>query len=138
MEYTVDYFIEKFSKIPEELWYDGGLLHFNGKRCAYGLCGLTPFQEPSKECRALSDIFQKAFPQFNKKTYSHNLSGVVISINDDVGSLIGLYQQPTPKQRILAALYDIKKLQEPKLPEPKTIIKYVSVPTSIKKEIVLN
>jgi hypothetical protein len=23
------------------------------------------------------------------------------------------YQQPTPKQRILAALYDIKKMQEP-------------------------
>ena len=57
------------------------------------------------------------------------------------------YQQPTPKQRILAALYDIKKMEDEKfnkevkeLQEKKGNIRYVAVSESLRdiaKESVL-
>lgn len=44
------------------------------------------------------------------------------------------YRQPTPKQRILAALYDIKKMQTPiEKDEVKETIRYVTV--EIDKEV---
>jgi hypothetical protein len=54
--YDVDYFIDKFEKIPEELWcisirHDGG-----GRSCAYGHC------RPSAEM----DAFRKLDLTFSK------------------------------------------------------------------------
>ncbi len=86
MTYDVDYFIAKFEAIPEELWcvdaYTKGRKH-----CARGFCGETSDKE-TREGIALEKLIR--WPAM---------------INDGGRSN---YKQPTPKQRILAALYDVK------------------------------
>lgn len=95
MQYDVDYFIRKFEAIPEEMWcthlrYGGG-----GTHCALG------------HIEASSTNSGKEEFEFKMLMQGNQTSLTVVRINngDD-----GRYQQPTPKQRILAALYDIKKL----------------------------
>lgn len=89
MTYDVDYFIAKFEAIPEEKWckycYTDGDRH-----CALGHCGVSPGSGAGDEAMALYTIFSP-------------LS--VTAIND---ADYHPYTQPTPKQRILAALRDIK------------------------------
>jgi len=51
-------------------------------------------------------------------------SHCVYSINDKRSNK---HPQPTPKQRILAALYDIKKMQQPAQPEWKDITSDLAV-----------
>lgn len=86
--YDVDYFIEKFKAIPEELWCVGKF-QIEERCCALGHCEERKriITEESKSLR----IITKNLTSF---------------INDGVH---GKYRQSTPKQRILAALEDIKK-----------------------------
>jgi hypothetical protein len=97
--YDVDYFIRKFSAIPEENWlineYARGTSY-----CAFGHCGMRDNNSIDRipEAKVLAGILPDA-----------------AIIND--GEKRG-YQQPTPKQRVLAALYDIKKAQYPEISEP--------------------
>lgn len=99
--YTVDYFINKFEAIPEEKWCIEKWAD-DDKRCAFGHCGVNTdnFLSYPSEAKGLADLFP--------------LSCVVFDINDGDDKR---YQQPTPKQRILAALYDIKKAQSPTYPD---------------------
>ena len=93
-QFTVDYFIAKFEAIPEEEWCEGEYVSSDGRKCALGHCGHSPFGL-TFEREALINLFKK--------------SGLYASdINDGKHSK---YQQPTPKQRILAALRDIKERQ---------------------------
>lgn len=144
-KFTVDFFIKKFEAIPEEKW---GVRQFSykDKRCALGFCGaisegssvtLTHFPE----AHALYLLIKNA------------LGEVVFHVNDGVNTK---YIQRSPKQRILAALYDIKKLskgqevQECDATKPivaqsagqiKVIHHYVSVSETIKeetKDLILN
>lgn len=104
MEYTVDYFINKFEGIPEKEWCGNGCIHDTrtGQHCAYGHCDNDGAK--SDMGKALTQVFINAgFPQ----------DSTVANINDGAHEK---YQQASPKQRILAALYDIKKLQQP-IPE---------------------
>lgn len=110
--YNVDYFIKKFEAIPENLWIcdEWGK---DDKHCAGGHCGVD------KGNVGITDMF---------KALDNILNGLKITpvwkdfftayaatqINDKETKE---YQQPTPKQRILAALYDIKKMQYPELSE---------------------
>lgn len=88
MKYTVDYFIEKFEAIPEELWCIG-TFQIGEKCCAFGHCGGTEhIGANTVECNELIKVLT-----------------VVAETNDGTNKL---YQQPTPKQRILAALNDKK------------------------------
>ena len=86
--YDIDYFIKKFEAIPEENWicgiYGKGYAH-----CTVGHCydGRSYIENPQVE--PLFSIFGK-YPFAINDGYDKN------------------YQQPTPKQRILAALYDKK------------------------------
>lgn len=92
--YTVDYFIDKFEKIPEENWLENGCFQDgNGRFCALGHCALRPWSRVTSEAVALNRLFVKIYSS-------------VVNINDGKCSK---YLQPTPKQRILAALHDIKK-----------------------------
>lgn len=104
MEYNVDFFIDKFSKIPERKWIIGSYgSNDDGPHCAYGHCGARdiPFYI-GNEAMALAKLFVG-------KLQPHE-------VNDGKDPV---YQQPTPKERILAALYDIKQSQQPKeLPLP--------------------
>lgn len=99
--YDVDYFLDKFSRIPEEMWCVGSLQNDDGARCALGhtincknvytaLHGGTVHQP---ELMAFREIF-------------FHLGVVGINNGFDPN-----YQQPTPKQRILAALKDVKAMQ---------------------------
>lgn len=97
--YDVDYFIRKFEAIPEDNWWIGEYNDEDGNRfCAYGHCGLRSksLNRQNKEADALYALF------------CSDVKSIVADIND--GKDIR-YLQPTPKQRILAALYDIKANQ---------------------------
>jgi hypothetical protein len=108
MEYNVDYFIRKFSAIPEYKWFvgdysDGHLI--DPKCCARGHCGKRRFGVVCEEDDALLKLFD--FNLLNRQCIAH--------INDGRDKN---YPQPTPKQRILAALYDIKRKQDPQFNHP--------------------
>lgn len=102
-EYTVDYFIHKFSAIPDGKWCVGKLIDDDGRSCAAGHCGFRCGPLPA-ECKALTAILGEGI--------------AVPAINDGVHPR---YKQPTPKARILQALHDIKSKQEQaaKPPAPK-------------------
>jgi len=125
--YTVDYFIDKFSKIPEDMWCVKTLGDMSGSHCALGHCDFGNTGVP-KEALALQKLLK---PLEN----SHCRIWTTPWIND---GLYPSYQQPTPKQRILAALNDIKKMQEP----VKERIVYVTVDESVRelqqKELKIN
>jgi hypothetical protein len=93
--YTVDYFIDKFTAIDDELWTTGAFHDVNGCKCALGHCGMDHPHHTSVEALALIALFDDAA-----------LS--VVGVND---GLSAQYTQDTPKARILAALSDIKKTQ---------------------------
>ena len=91
--HTVDHFIKKFEAIPEYMWTTCALGHEGGPRCALGhtLDGMNNTEETS----SLVGV----------------IGGVVVRINNGDDKR---YQQSTPKQRVLAALHDIKALEVPK------------------------
>lgn len=105
MNYDVNYFIKKFEAIPAKMWFVKWLVNDNGsKRCALGHCCpnfnkkcFTNGDGQTEESRALVSLFK-----------IYNLG--VGTIND---GYCPQYEQPNPKKRILAALYDIKKMQQP-------------------------
>lgn len=98
--YTTDYFIKKFEAIPEWLWYQGDYFNPDNKiqMCALGHCGERGRpDELVEEGRALDLLFTS--------------SGInVANVNDGNDCK---FQQPTPKQRILAALYSITPAIQP-------------------------
>lgn len=137
--YTVDYFIQKFEAIPEGQWCTGQMEDIRGLKCANGHCGLVASYQPNEEALALVEIL-RPLKRTNRASFPDDVLDVTACIND---GLTAEYPQPTPKQRILAALYDIKKIQskdnEPE--QPKERIVYVSVPVSITeqaKELITN
>lgn len=90
MNYNVNYFIKKFEAIPEEMWLAGGLGDNGGRRCALGHCHADALSsKATKESSLLMVLLKFRAPE----------------INDGEDER---YQQPTPKQRILAALNDVK------------------------------
>lgn len=95
--YDVNYFISKFEAIPEEKWTTGRYIDENGRCCAYGHCGVMP-NLMTEEAKALENLFAKIL-----QSPDH--------VNDNKAIH---YTQETPKARILAALYDIKKQLETK------------------------
>ncbi len=107
--YDVDYFIAKFTAIPEERWCIGRLtkLHLVEQHCAFGHCehkhdSLDDIQqEEGTEARALSDLM---FRHYHVMGWQ---------INDQGETIYGgpVFDQPSPKRRILAALENIKKKQ---------------------------
>lgn len=117
--YTPQYFIDKFTKIPEKRWCTGVLsrIHmwqFKAQHCALGHCGLRTGHGETRinrnnEAFALITLFNK-----------YGLS--VININDN--KMGHLFREPTEKKRILAALEYIKKEEEKSLIPPVPIMEY--------------
>jgi hypothetical protein len=95
--YDVDYFIKKFEAIPEEKWCEGEFKDRFGACCVFGHCGLRDylFIKDVQEAVELNSMFDSS---------PYSALGVT-GIND--GNHPD-YQQPTAKQRILAALNDLK------------------------------
>lgn len=126
MTYDVDYFIKKFEAIPESNWCIGNLNNGCGQRCALGHTLRYNTDE-----YAVTEATYALRKMFRKKLLS------VASVNNGNDDC---YTQSSPKKRILAALYDIKKVQNPEPEKPKEIsIDYSqSVPVTfeqIKKDI---
>lgn len=109
MEYNVDYFIKKSEAIPEDRWAVG---HFvaGDASCAQGHCGVRIDQwDNAAQERYFKniDMFPEAASLIRLFQPNYYDTGVVVAkINNGAHPD---YRQPTPKQRILAALYEIKK-----------------------------
>lgn len=95
-KYTVDYFIAKFTAIPDEKWCVEKYESKSGERCALGHCGRRPLKG-SEEAKALGELF-----------WDRENGLEVPSVNDGRDDR---FPQPTPKARILAALEFIKTKQ---------------------------
>lgn len=99
MQYTKEYFIEKFEAIDEEFWTTGVLMHvtYEGKTkcCAAGFCGVIPDNKLTDECLALGKMLRYLNP--DKDEFE-----AVFLINDGIchNKKLG----STPKERILNAL----------------------------------
>lgn len=96
------HFIERLSVIPEEQWCTGVFYNKDtGQCCTFGHLGVredTGWIGYSNEVDALHTLVV----QYNEHTDKHfSISG----INDND---FPEYSQPTPKQRVLAFLNDIK------------------------------
>lgn len=102
-EFTVDHYIEKFSKIPDELWNDDGqYVNSNNcdRMCALGHCGYRDANNPTS-----SEAFQLSM------MFLVYLNINVPFVNDGAGSAIIAIFGKTPKERILNALSMIKTKQ---------------------------
>lgn len=86
--YTRDYFLAKFQAIPEDKWLTGsyGSCNPGASGCALGLCGGF-----TDEAEALRVLFCPSAPETARVAY----------VNDNQSEK---HPEPTPKQRILAAL----------------------------------
>lgn len=105
MEYNVDYFINKFEAIPEEEIKVGSIEN----HCSLWHCKCEDYVHITEEAQSLIKLLSPLVPA------GHLLiARPVWEINDGISEN---YLQPTPKQRILAALYDIKSLQAVKQAE---------------------
>lgn len=100
--YNAQYFIDKFTVIPEQNWGTNSYMHYNPyntltKRCAMGHCGVdTADQDWTEEAIALNELFKK------------HTGVTVIRINDDVN--VPGFNSLSPKERVMTALEYIKKL----------------------------
>jgi hypothetical protein len=89
MTYDKAFFIAKFEAIPEEDWTTEVYID-NGRKCALGHCGERN-NNRSVEAQSLERLF----------------SGRWLYVSDVNDGDNDAYPQPTPKQRILAALNDL-------------------------------
>lgn len=94
MTKNVDYFIELFTRIPEDMRCTDALTD-GAKACAVGHC----LRAGTGTVRSLGDLF------------SRYLRTAVPCVNDGMHPD---FQQDSPRQRILAALRCIKKMQKKK------------------------
>jgi hypothetical protein len=137
MKYDVAFFIEKFEKIPEYKWTVNEFER-DGKCCAQGHCGVDLFNC----CEIFMASSSKDLPESWKEGYYllkvfEKAPLPVWEINNKKSDV---YPQPTPKQRVLAALYDIKAKQKRRKPKVERIYIPVIIPETIlkDKEIVLS
>lgn len=123
--FTVNYFIDKFNAIPEDQWCINHQLDTKGRRCALGHANEGSWAEGT----ALQNLFLKHKIYYPK---SYTCSGAiyhgVAAVNNGIHPA---YKQSTPKQRILRALYNIKKAEYPEITNPP-----IYIDDFIKEEIV--
>lgn len=97
--YDVDYFIDKFEKIPDDKWCIGSFDGPYGSHCALGHCGCHDSNRNTDEANALRNLFEDS-----------DLIVSAVDVNDDhLYSTRPFLDASTPKQRILNALQYIKK-----------------------------
>lgn len=111
MEYTVSHFIKKYESIPEKYWRVNPSISAEEdidlkSTCAMGFCG--GYVEESKESMALAGILLEYYriEKINPPMHGADIdfNAVVYFINDNYDEV----KLPTPKQRILHALYTVR------------------------------
>lgn len=144
--YTVDYFINKFEAIPEDNWLIREFMDDKGSCCVMGHCDYT-YNNGLTERGCLEELFKQGLHAYVPNSFNSCYYVEQAINNGDHPD----YKQPTPKQRILSALYDIKKMQEreegktkPTNPYEKDLTKELAVlpvdkkETDVESKIVLN
>ncbi len=112
--YDIDYFIEKFSAIPDDKWGKYNLRNNAGQRCALGHCGVKSLDEdPDEEVIRLGKILK---PFYKNSLKFNDPFDIVFFINDAIsGTLIkdeyASLITGEPKENILNILNKAKKLQ---------------------------
>jgi len=101
-KFTPEYFIDFYSKIPNEKWCTGALYlpdypNANHQCCALGHLGL----------RVFTDIFKNEKAKVLQSFFNEDKSGrpscvPIVKINDDIDNWH--YEGDTPKERIINAL----------------------------------
>lgn len=106
INYNIDYFIKKFEAIPEQNWCIKAVRK-DHQCCVMGHC-LQKGEFTSEELLSLGKVFGSL--------------SLAMNINNGDSSN---YKQSTPKQRILAALYDLKAKETSIVEEKKEVVKTV-------------
>jgi hypothetical protein len=120
----VNYFIKKFEAIPENMIISFTVNDYLGNHCAIGWLG-SGNSKTNIEVKQLAELLLTGTRFVKPEDY--DISWIIADINNGDHPD---YQQPTPKQRILAALYDIKAKQQP---EPKEKVVYVTVDEKVRE-----
>lgn len=106
INYDIDYFLDKFSNIPDENWTTGELKEKGtNKYCAFGHCDITTLTlkdiNNNREASALVNIIGNMWD--------------VVYINDGTDKYANLHYShlgATPKERIINSLKEIKSQNE--------------------------
>lgn len=105
-KFDVDYFINKFSKIPEENWLTGFLGEEGfGVHCALGHCGVHGEYKETKESKALGELILNS---------EISLEYIHPHLNDPSGRMATIFEindsgeGSRPKENILNVLTLIK------------------------------
>lgn len=106
--YDVNYFIDKFSAIPEYKW-TWGSIRSGGKSCAFGFCGGYHTKEGIALAQLAGPVVRTGELAELQAIWRLTLREVVYFIND---GRTKRYNQPGPKDRILAFLRDVKRAQQ--------------------------
>lgn len=121
--YNVDFFIQFFSSIPTEAFTIGILHDDSGNHCANGWCGVTSTSMYTPQ-PAMARALQKVFSPLCIHYAEDGMSGEVVLdfpyTNPGYSQKAAIiqngesqeYTQPTPKERILAALLDVKNMDK--------------------------
>lgn len=105
MNYDHDFFLRKFSAIPDEQWCTCARTNYLGQHCAIGHTERN--RHETKETAALNVALLPI--RGTKSIMLHEAGWTVANINNGDDAR---YQQSTPKARILAALRDAKAIAE--------------------------
>jgi hypothetical protein len=122
--YTVEYFIKKFEAIPENEWCEHSFSRYNNanmtvEHCVLGHCGIKTTKQSNIEAQNLLMLTENKDLRFFEIT---DKLPIIAQINDGIYSN---FTQSTPKQRVLAFLYNLKAKEKPidrpcfHLPTPK-------------------
>lgn len=141
--YTVEYFINKFDAVPSWRWTTNALVKtkyflFN-TFCAQGLCLMEcDYQRAKEATKRQAPLELNLSDGYDELVALQKLLGgslMVAKINNGNNEQ---YQQPTPKQRVLAALYDIyektygRKYGEVETSKEKIVYKTVLIDEAVK------
>ncbi len=95
------YFINKYEAIPEAMWCVRHRMNAQGQRCAHGHCYIgnpDAIFTVNEEEEALNKLSEK---------YASITGGYGFAVINNGAHKN--YQQPSPKQRVLAAFYDMRE-----------------------------
>lgn len=97
-DFNIDYFIDKFSKIPEKRWTTGQCKQPNDdKYCAFGHCGIITLSE--KELNNNAEAIALINIMGGKWVYVTTINDMITKYGD------------TPKERIINKLKELKNVQ---------------------------
>lgn len=125
LKYSASYFIKKFEAIPEKHWIVDQYSSYLGGKCAQGHCGIAYTGHVVSEGLALNGLMS-LLPAVRRSTLKFiEDQGAVVEISDHHtwcehasipwagfvnNGLVPEYPQVSIKQRILAALRDVREL----------------------------